>query len=157
MQQTQAGCKYKRGKRRYSFANYLYSWEGSSMHEKKRDANSEESQRNSQEKVSLKTDFVAKAGISGAPNHYGLVKDFGGSIQPVPIESSSDGSANPRCIHPTAGAQVSPSCRWRPGALAEVGGWQRGLHGCVRSVNPRSRVHFLPCTLTRLRFCFLSK
>lgn len=78
---------------------------------KKHDANSEDSQRNSWEKISLKTEFVANAGISGAPNRYGLVKDFGGSIQPVPIESTSDGPANPRCLHPAAGAQVPPSCR----------------------------------------------
>lgn len=54
VQQTRAGCKSKRDRNKYSFVNYLQSWEGSSLHERKNGANSEEDERNSWKKLPSK-------------------------------------------------------------------------------------------------------
>lgn len=47
----------------------------------KNNARSKNCWRNLWKKISPKTDFVANAGISRAPNHCGSVKDFGRSIR----------------------------------------------------------------------------
>jgi len=103
--------------------------------------------RNLWKKISLKTNLVANAGISGAPYHYGLVKDFGGSIplffpllfwpvQPVLTGSSSYGSANPRRIPPSPSRSPCPGVPFvsvtlgSPGRGRWVAEARVSLHAC---------------------------